>query len=84
METGRGDRLGRHFTGSMTDVENNVVKKMERVRLQIACFLHRELPIRLAHRVQNLESTGIFSNNGKAFTKTQTLFTFSLSHLRNN
>ena len=31
----------------------------ERVQIQVACFLHRELPIRLAHRVVELEAIPI-------------------------
>jgi pyruvate dehydrogenase kinase 2/3/4 len=34
-----------------------------RVRIQVACFLHRELPIRLAHRALELDSYPLFSNS---------------------
>ena len=56
METGMGKRL---------DLEPNLINEgaSSRVRIQIACFLHRELPIRLAHRVLELEQTPEFSNN---------------------
>lgn len=32
----------------------------EKVNIQIACFLHRELPVRLAHRVVKLEASPLF------------------------
>ena len=35
----------------------------ERVQIQVACFLHRELPIRLAHRVVELESIPIMKES---------------------
>ena len=51
MRTGRGEYLDRHF-------ENLALKDhtaTELVLMQVASFLRRELPIRLAHRVQDLE-----------------------------
>ena len=51
MRTGRGEYLDRHF-------ENVAMKEhtaTELVLMQVASFLRRELPIRLAHRVQDLE-----------------------------
>ncbi len=35
----------------------------DKVKIQIACFLHRELPIRLAHRAANLANTEQFKGN---------------------
>ena len=54
MRTGRGeylDRLDRHF-GHVAMKEHTAT---ELVLMQVASFLRRELPIRLAHRVQDLE-----------------------------
>jgi hypothetical protein len=51
MRTGRGEYLDRSF-------ENLAIKEhtaTELVLMQVASFLRRELPIRLAHRVQDLE-----------------------------
>jgi hypothetical protein len=51
MRTGRGEYLDRR-------VENLAMKEhtaTELVLMQVASFLRRELPIRLAHRVQDLE-----------------------------
>jgi Mitochondrial branched-chain alpha-ketoacid dehydrogenase kinase len=30
---------------------------------QVACFLHRELPVRLAHRACDLEATDLFKHS---------------------
>ena len=51
MRTGRGEYLDRHF-------ENVAIKEhtaTELVLMQVASFLRRELPIRLAHRIHDLE-----------------------------
>ncbi len=58
METGRGDRLH--------DFNVNAKSRQaasERVRIQVACFLHRELPVRLAHRAVELEAYELFSKS---------------------
>ena len=51
MRTGRGEYLDRHFE-NVTMEEHTAT---ELVLMQVASFLRRELPIRLAHRVQDLE-----------------------------
>jgi pyruvate dehydrogenase kinase 2/3/4 len=38
---------------------STIASDAERVHIQVACFLHRELPIRLAHRIVELESIPI-------------------------
>ena len=58
MRTGRGEYLDRHF-------ENVAIKEhtaTELVLMQVASFLRRELPIRLAHRVQDLEKVSTMRN----------------------
>ena len=35
----------------------------DKVLLQVACFLHRELPVRLAHRACELESSDLFKQS---------------------
>ena len=65
METGQGNRL-EHFESYRGDNEDSqkVSKDAQlRVLIQIACFLHRELPVRLAHRALELENTEDFVNN---------------------
>lgn len=61
METGQGGRL--------QDVEGGDKQASKdaqmRVLIQIACFLHRELPVRLAHRALELENTEDFKENAQ-------------------
>ena len=37
----------------------------QRIMIQVACFLHRELPIRLAQRAVKLEASPLFARSGK-------------------
>lgn len=58
MRTGRGEYLDRR-------VENLAMKEhtaTELVLMQVASFLRRELPIRLAHRVQDLEKVPLMKD----------------------
>ena len=55
METGKGNLLN---TMKGSDYDNNA-SAPEKVKMQVACFLHRELPIRLAHRAVELESVPV-------------------------
>jgi len=58
MRTGRGEYLDRRF-------ENLAMKEhtaTELVLMQVASFLRRELPIRLAHRVQDLEKVPLMKD----------------------
>lgn len=57
MESGRGDNPNLP-TGRAT-------KASDKVLMQVACFLHRELPVRLAHRAVKLESYPVFNKSGK-------------------
>jgi len=54
METGIGKRLSEFFKHA-EKVPPGFSVASDRVKIQIACFLHRELPIRLAHRALALE-----------------------------
>ncbi|KAG7368256.1 two component system sensor histidine kinase [Nitzschia inconspicua] len=51
MRTGRGEFLDKHFEDAA--VEKHTATEL--VLMQVASFLRRELPIRLAHRIQDLE-----------------------------
>jgi hypothetical protein len=65
METGNGDRLNEFET--IFQKTNNSKKQLlesEKVHMQVACFLHRELPVRLAHRAVKLEAASIFIKSG--------------------
>lgn len=57
MESGRGDNPNLP-SGKST-------KASERVLMQVACFLHREMPVRLAHRAIRLEQSPMFKMSGK-------------------
>lgn len=60
MDSGRGLNLDGHTFGTMG---NN--KASEKILMQIACFLHREMPVRLAHRAMKLESSPLFLKSGE-------------------
>ena len=60
LETGSGQ--------SLNEFESIAIKSSppkgaltDRITIQIACFLHRELPVRLAHRVVELEAHPLFN-----------------------
>jgi len=56
METGLGnnlDKMPADYKGT----------EREMVHMQVACFLHRELPVRLAHRACELEATPIMQES---------------------
>ena len=55
METGRGDRLGKGGNSFEEDLDNSSTAT-DLVLMQVASFLKRELPIRLAHRINNLDN----------------------------
>ena len=59
METGKGIRLKDE---KAVDIENEIAR--QKILIQVACFLHRELPVRLAHRAVKLESS-LFSKSGE-------------------
>lgn len=72
METAKGRRLDYfHFSHIIDD--NNLYYDFEslpiqkKVQIQVACFLHRELPVRLAKRAVELESYELFKSSGKYF-----------------
>lgn len=57
MDTGRGENS--HIPTP------NACTTSDKVLMQVACFLHRELPIRLAHRATRLEASPLFAMSGK-------------------
>ena len=59
LQTGRGVHLN-DFNYLSSKVDNNA---MDKICVQIACFLHRELPVRLAHRVIELNSLDLFQQS---------------------
>lgn len=70
METAKGRRLDYfHFSNIIDDYnlyyDFDSLPIQKKVQIQIACFLHRELPVRLAKRAVELESYEIFKSSGK-------------------
>lgn len=59
METGKGERL--QMLQNVNELNSAVSNK---VLIQVACFLHRELPVRLAHRAVKLEALPLFTKSG--------------------
>lgn len=58
LEIGRGSRLEEY------DYINSKAKdRIDKICIQIACFLHRELPVRIAHRVLELNSLELFQES---------------------
>lgn len=66
METGLGENLER-FEELMKGkyAHTPAPKASQRILIQVACFLHRELPVRLAHRAIRLEGHPLFQQSGK-------------------
>jgi len=60
METGLGSRLNEFSFGGAVAPKASV---SDRVKIQVACFLHRELPVRLAHRACELEEYPLFTQS---------------------
>jgi pyruvate dehydrogenase kinase 2/3/4 len=55
MRTGRGEFLHKTYKEAITEKNIDGKGATEQVLMQVAGFLRRELPIRLAHRIQDLE-----------------------------
>jgi len=62
LDTGNGTLVDKLNSGNsaMTLGDATVTEK---VLIQVACFLHRELPVRLAHRAVELESSDLFKTS---------------------
>jgi len=59
MRTGQGEFLHKHFEDT-AEVDQHTATEL--VLIQVASFLRRELPIRLAHRVQDLEGVPLMKD----------------------
>ena len=74
IETGVGARIGEFFgtsaigSNSSKSSPPTFSQASDRVKIQIACFLHRELPIRFAHRALELEKQPEFQGNKHIMT----------------
>eukprot|EP00542_Grammatophora_oceanica_P018997 CAMPEP_0194048702 /NCGR_PEP_ID=MMETSP0009_2-20130614/28171_1 /TAXON_ID=210454 /ORGANISM="Grammatophora oceanica, Strain CCMP 410" /LENGTH=416 /DNA_ID=CAMNT_0038694645 /DNA_START=116 /DNA_END=1366 /DNA_ORIENTATION=+ len=61
MQTGRGEFLNRTYTDDKSIENEEATQATEKILIQVAGFLRRELPIRLAHRIQDLECVPLMS-----------------------
>jgi pyruvate dehydrogenase kinase 2/3/4 len=84
LETGLGKSLGtfRKTLSEKNGTALNDASDEEIVAVQVACFLHRELPVRLAHRATELEATPLLSSS-KYVREVSTWYKQSFSELRN-
>lgn len=64
METGQGDHLNKFDEFMKDKYAKEKPQVNDRILIQVACFLHRELPIRLAQRAQKLEGSPVFQRSG--------------------
>lgn len=82
MRTGRGEYLHKTFKKAppKEKLENHLAT--ERVLIQVAGFLRRELPIRLAHRIRDLDTVPLFNDMPSAL-KVKDLYTTSFLQLVN-
>jgi pyruvate dehydrogenase kinase 2/3/4 len=53
MKTGRGELLQKTYKESFVTMKNQVAT--EQILIQVASFIRREMPIRLAHRINDLD-----------------------------
>ena len=53
MKTGRGELLRKTFKDDHDTLERQV--ESDRILMQVASFIRREMPVRLAHRIQDLD-----------------------------
>jgi pyruvate dehydrogenase kinase 2/3/4 len=53
MKTGRGELLRNTYKDDHNQLEHQVAT--ERILMQVASFIHHEMPIRLAHRIHDLD-----------------------------
>jgi pyruvate dehydrogenase kinase 2/3/4 len=75
-QTGMGE-----FVSGLGSEADDAKAKTQKMLMQVAMFLHRELPIRLAHRVRDLDSIPHLS--GLAGTKAvRTMYARSFEEIR--
>lgn len=60
METGRGDNVEMFNRYLAAKQCKETVEQSEAIMMQIACFLHREVPLRIAQRALELQATDEF------------------------
>jgi hypothetical protein len=77
MDTGKGSLLSEFEAIKGNQIQTSTASEL--VLFQIASFLHRELPVRIAHRVEHLQSAPYLQNNGTFFNDLRT-FTLLVLH----
>jgi pyruvate dehydrogenase kinase 2/3/4 len=77
MDTGKGSLLSEFEVIKGNQIQTSTASEL--VLFQIASFLHRELPVRIAHRVEHLQSAPYLQNNGTFFNDLRT-FTLLVLH----
>jgi hypothetical protein len=68
FETGKGEKL--HQMDALISSSAKKHNVNAKILMQVACFLHREIPIRLAHRASQLEANPIFLQSRKSLLLT--------------
>lgn len=63
METGNGSLLANFEKYLKSPKRTEALEQSQRISIQIACFLHRELAVRLAHRAVSLQATSAFKSS---------------------
>jgi hypothetical protein len=76
METGKGDRL------SSSSHDKNEDASRSKILIQIACFLHRELPVRLAHNAVKFEASPLIMKSGSTVLNNSCSFFLKICSLR--
>lgn len=69
MVAGQGDRV-LSFDEIMNPAQKIERKATDKVLIQVACFLHRELLIRIAHHIVKLDESPLFARSGKHLSST--------------
>jgi hypothetical protein len=77
MDTGKGSLLSEFEAIKGNQIQTSTASEL--VLFQIASFLHRELPVRIAHRVEHLQSAPYLQNNGTFFNYLRYSYNTSLT-----
>lgn len=62
MRTGRGELLDKTFKDESLSGSLSLHQATDRIRMQVASFIRREMPIRLAHRILDLDQVPMLRN----------------------
>lgn len=79
LETGSGQLL--HAFDNLVNT-SQLADERKRVNIHVACFIHKELPIRLAHRIVELENSILYDKSSNVRLVVQS-YTKSFEALKN-